>query len=176
MFSFHQDMSASNIDGLKKGTYDLIFGSAAFNETGIKFVPVLQQEMVVILPKTHQLAEKKTLSPEIFSLYPVLGYEQTSALGKFTRDFFAKNHLSVDFICESPDEIGIASLVAEGFGIALVADVEALHYSENIVIRPLNPEARFSHTVYMGYMRDQYQLPAVRRLIAFVQKQASLKK
>jgi DNA-binding transcriptional LysR family regulator len=170
MFSFHQDMSAPNIDGLKKGSYDLIFGSADFNEVGIKFVPIMQQEMVVILPKNHQLAEKSALTSEIFSLYPVLGYERTSGLGQYTRDFFAKNHLSIDFICESPDEVGIAALVAEGFGIALVADVESIHL-DNVIIRPLVPEERFFHTVYMGYMRDQYQLPAVRRLISFVQRQ-----
>jgi DNA-binding transcriptional LysR family regulator len=175
MFSFHQDMSAANIDGLKRGAYDLIFGSADFSEPGIKFVPIMQQEMVVILPRNHQLAEKHSLTSEIFSLYPVLGYERSSALGQDTRDFFAQNHLSPDFICESPDEIGIAALVAEGFGIALVADVEAIHSSDKIVVRPLVPEERFFHTVYMGYMRDQYQLPAVGRLISFVQRQHTFK-
>jgi DNA-binding transcriptional LysR family regulator len=173
MFSFHQNMSPANIDGLKKGRYDLIFGSADFNEVGIKFVPIIQQEMVVILPKNHQLAEKSALPPEIFSLYPVLGYERASALGQHTRDFFVKYNITPDFICESPDEVGIAALVAEGFGIALVADVDSIH-SENIVTRPLTADARFYHTVYMGYMRDQYQLPAVRRLINFVQRQHSL--
>ena len=72
--------------------------------------------------------------------------------------FFNKHHILPEFICESPDENGIASLVAEGFGIALVADVESIH-RDDIIIKPLIPAETFSHTVYMGYLRDHYQLP-----------------
>jgi hypothetical protein len=42
---------------------------------------------------------------------------------------------------------------------------------DNIAVLSLAPEDRFFHTVYMGYMRNQYQVPAVKRLIRFVQKQ-----
>ena len=74
-----------------------------------------------------------------------------------------------NFICESPDENGIASLVAKDFGIALVADVDTIH-RDDICIRPLISQETFSHTVYMGYMRGKYQLPAVQRFIQFVRR------
>ena len=94
-------------------------------------------------------------------------YDHTSGLGKYTKNFFLSHDIHPEFICESPDENGIASLVAEGFGIALVADVEAIH-RDDIVIRHLIPEETFSHTVYMGYVRSQYQLPALKHLIRFI--------
>ena len=37
-------------------------------------------------------------------------------------------------------------------------------------IRPLISQETFSHTVYMGYMRGKYQLPAVQRFIQFVRR------
>ena len=46
-------------------------------------------------------------------------------------------------------------------------DVEAIH-RDDIVIRHLIPEETFSHTVYMGYVRSQYQLPALKHLIRFI--------
>ena len=70
----------------------------------------------------------------------------TQALANYTRSFFKKHDVSPNFICESPDENGIASLVAQGFGIALVADVDAIH-RDDICIRHL-VRMSHSHTLY----------------------------
>ena len=168
-FNFHQDITSENVEGLKKGSYDLIFGSYSASEPNIEFVPIIQQEIVAILPTVHPLCHKEALSAKDFADYPVLGYARHSGLGKYTRSFFKKHDVSPNFICESPDENGIASLVAHGFGIALVADVDTI-YRDDICIRPLVSNESFSHTVYMGYIRGKYQLPAVQRFIEFVKQ------
>lgn len=166
-FNFNQDITSVNIEGLKKGAYDLIFGSYSANEPNIEFVPIIKQEIVAILPAGHPLSRKEALQAADFADYQVLGYNRHSGLGKYTRSFFKEHGITPNFICESPDENGIASLVAQGFGIALVADVDTI-YRDDICIRPLISSESFSHTVYMGYMRGKYQLPAVQRFIAFV--------
>ena len=166
-FNFNQDITSVNIEGLKKGAYDLIFGSYSANEPNIEFVPIIKQEIVAILPTGHPLSRKEALQAADFADYQVLGYNRHSGLGKYTRSFFKEHGIAPNFICESPDENGIASLVAQGFGIALVADVDTI-YRDEICIRPLISSESFSHTVYMGYMRGKYQLPAVQRFIAFV--------
>ena len=166
-FNFNQDITSVNIEGLKKGAYDLIFGSYSANEPNIEFVPIIKQEIVAILPIGHPLSRKEAVEATDFADYQVLGYSRHSGLGKYTRSFFKEHGIAPNFICESPDENGIASLVAQGFGIALVADVDTI-YRDEICIRPLISSESFSHTVYMGYMRGKYQLPAVQRFIAFV--------
>lgn len=166
-FNFHQDITSVNIEGLKKGTYDLIFGSYMANEPNVEFVPIIKQEIVAILPVGHPLSRKEAVEAADFANYQVLGYAKHSGLGKYTRNFFKDHGISPNFICESPDENGIASLVAKGFGIALVADVDTI-YRDDICIRPLISSESFSHTVYMAYMRGKYQLPAVQRFIAFI--------
>ena len=135
-FNFFQDITSVNIEGLKKGRYDIIFGSYSPDENGIDFVPIIKQEIVAILPPGHPLTLKDTMEATDFADYPVLGYARHSGLGKYTRSFFKKHDVSPNFICESPDENGIASLVAQGFGIALVADVDAIH-RDDICIRHL---------------------------------------
>lgn len=171
-FNFFQDITSVNIDGLKKGRYDIIFGSYSPDENGIDFVPIIKQEIVAILPPGHPLTLKDTMEATDFADYPVLGYARHSGLGKYTRSFFKKHDVSPNFICESPDENGIASLVAQGFGIALVADVDAIH-RDDICIRHLVSHESFSHTVYMGYMTGKYQLPAIKRFIEFVRESCS---
>lgn len=168
-FNFFQDITSVNIEGLKKGRYDIIFGSYSPDENGIDFVPIIRQEIVAILPPGHPLTLKDTMEATDFADYPVLGYARHSGLGKYTRSFFKKHDVSPNFICESPDENGIASLVAQGFGIALVADVDAIH-RDDICIRHLVSHESFSHTVYMGYMTGKYQLPAIKRFIEFVRE------
>ena len=61
--------------------------------------------------------------------------------------------------------------MAENFGIALVADVEALdHFPlEKIHLTDVN----LRHTVYMAYMKDRYQIPAVRSFISFIKKEGT---
>lgn len=168
-FNFYQDITSVNVDGLKKGKYDLIFGSYAAEEPSIEFVPIIRQEIVAILPIGHPLSLKDTVEATDFADYQVLGYARHSGLGKYTRSFFKKHNVTPDFICESPDENGIASLVAQNFGIALVADVDAIH-RDDICIRHLVSNESFSHTVYMGYISGKYQLPAIQRFIKFVRE------
>ena len=168
-FHFFQDITSMNIEGLKKGSYDLIFGSYSANEPNIEFIPIIKQDLVAILPIGHPLCKKDEIEAGDFQKYPVLGYARHSGLGKYTRNFFKEHGVLPNFICESPDENGIASLVAKDFGIALVADVDTIH-RDDICIRPLISQETFSHTVYMGYMRGKYQLPAVQRFIQFVRR------
>ncbi len=166
-FHFSQDITRHNIEGLKKGTYNVIFGSYSPDEPNIEFLPIIRQEMVVILPTDHPLCANQAVEAGVFEQYPVLTYDHNSGLGKYTKNFFKEHGVAPNYICESPDENGIASLVAEGFGIALVADVDSVHRPD-ICIRPLIPSESFAHTVYMGYMQGKYQLPAVSRFIQFV--------
>ena len=167
VFNFYQNYTDQNLKSLKAGTVDLIFGSYVENEPSIEFVPIIKQDMVVILPVDHPLAKYDALDHTVFTRYPVAGYTHTSGLGGYSGAFFKEHNINPDIICESPDENSIASFVAEGFGIALVADVHAIH-RDDIVIKPLIPEEKFYHQVYMAYQKDIYMLPAVQRLISFI--------
>ena len=101
-------------------------------------------------------------------VYKRQGYDRYSGLGGFTRNFYKEKKLKVNIVCECPDENAIAALVAEDFGIALVARVDAVDQA-NVTVLPL-ADADLTHTVYMGYIRDKYQIPAVKRFIQFVKR------
>ena len=57
------------------------------------------------------------------------------------------------------------------FGIALVADVDILDHFPLEKIRLTDVNLR--HTVYMAYMKNRYQIPAVRNFISFIQKEGT---
>lgn len=165
-FSFHQLHTARLIEGLKEEKYDIIFGSYAENEPDIQFIPIIRQEMVVITPREHPLAGQESVHLAQLERYPLIGYDRTSGLGKYTNRLYESHGLHPDIICESPDENAISALVEEEFGIALVADVEAIH-ERNVHILPVAGE-NLVHTVYMAYLKHRYKIPAVKNFIQFI--------
>ena len=170
-FSFQQSYTAEMMSGLKEEKYDVVFGSYIENEPGIQFVPILYQEMIVITPLGHPLSRKKELTIRDLEKYPIIGYDKTSGLGRFTNRTYASYGISPEIICESPDENAIASLVAEDFGIALVADVDSL---DHFALEKLHlTDVSLRHTVYMAYLKDHYQIPAVRSFISFIKKEGT---
>ena len=170
-FNFHQSYTREMVSGLKADRFDVIFGSYVENEPDIQFVPILNQEMIVITPLGHPLAGKTDPVLRDLEDYPVMGYDRTSGLGGFTNRIYSSYSMSPNIICESPDENAIASLVAENFGIALVADVDILDHFPLEKIRLTDVNLR--HTVYMAYMKNRYQIPAVRNFISFIQKEGT---
>lgn len=170
-FNFHQTNTYEMVNGLKAENYDVIFGAYVEDEPGIQFVPILKQEMIIITPLGHPLASKENVSLKDLEGYPVIGYDRNSGLGKFTLRTYTSYSLQPNIICESPDENAIASLVAEDFGIALIADVDIL---EHFQLEKLHlTDISLQHTVYMGYLRDHYQIPAVRSFISFIKKEGT---
>lgn len=168
-FNFNQTHTADMIAGLKADRHDVIFGSYVPDEPDISFVPILNQEMVIITPLEHPLASLPEVSYQVLCDSPLIGYDRYSGLGSFTNRFYKEQKMSVNIVCECPDENAISSLVAENFGIALVAHVDVID-STKVRIIPLS-DTELSHTVYMGYLKDKYQIPAVKRFIQFIKRE-----
>ena len=170
-FSFSQTYTAEMVSGLKAEQYDVVFSSYVENEPEIQFVPIMNQEMIVITPLGHPLAAKPAPVLRDLEHYPLIGYEKTSGLGRFTSRTYSSYSIKPDIVCESPDENAIASLVAEDVGIALVADVDVLSH---FPLEKLHlSDVHLRHTVYMGYLKDHYQIPAVRNFISFIKKEGT---
>lgn len=167
-FQFNQTYTESMIEGLKNNKFDVIFCSSVDHEPEIHFSPILTQEMVVIMPKDHPLADYAAISSQELSRHTLIGYERDSGLGRFTRRFFKDNRIPVHILCECPDENSIAALVAENFGIALVANIDTIQHA-NVEIRPLS-DIELTHTIHMGYMKNRYQIPVIKEFIQFVHK------
>ncbi|MCI5624145.1 LysR family transcriptional regulator [Anaerostipes sp.] len=167
-FSLNQDITKKLISGLKSEKYDIIFGSYVPDEPEIEFIPIINQEMVIITPVGHPLKNKKPIILEDLLDYPVIGYDHTSGLGRFTNSIYRQNHMKPSIAFETPDENAIASLVAENFGIGFVAHVESLR-DYNVEILHL-ANVKPYHTVYMAYLKNSIMLPSVQNFIDFVKK------
>lgn len=168
-FSFTQEFTANMISGLKENKFDVVFGSYSDGEIELNFVPIIRQELVVIVPNDHVLSAFESIDIKEIEPYPVIAYDRFSGLGKFTRSIFKNLEINPDIICESSDEASIAALVESGFGVALVARVSDVERSEVKVLKLLNKDIH--HDVYMIYHKNRYLAPAVQNFINFIKKQ-----
>lgn len=171
-FSFHQQITVDIIKGLMSEKFDVGFCAFADNSDEIEFVPLIKQEMVVITSKSHELSKQDKVKLKDIEKYQVIGYDRSSGLGKLTKNIFLDNGLHPEIVHECPDENSIASLVAEDFGIALVANIDSL---ENHSINILKiDDYNIDHTVYFAYKKDNYQLKAIKKFIEFTTKHGKL--
>lgn len=170
-FSFHQDQTSVILNGLKSGHIDVGFCSFVDYEPDLEFFPILSQEIVMIVPTDHELAAYDEISIIELCNYPVIGYNRFSGLGNYTHSLYRRLKIQPDIVCECPDENAIMALVSEHFGIAITARVDCLDPSRVHILKL--SDVSLSHQVFMVWLKDHYQLPAITRFINFMKKQSN---
>ena len=165
-FGFTQNRTSHIIREIKKGLIDVGFCAYAEGEEALEFTPILKQEMVIITPLDHPLAQQETVSVKILEEYPVIGYDRYSGLGGYTNRLYRDLGIKPLILCECSDENAIQAMVREDFGIALVAEVDMLNRDEIKILRL--SDADLTHYVNMVWLRNHYQMPAVKRFIDFM--------
>ena len=171
-FGFTQNRTSSIIRDIKKGLLDIGFCAYVEYEEELVFTPVLKQEMVIITPLDHPLAANDTVSVRELENYPVIGYDRISGLGGYTNRLYRNLDIKPDILCECADENAIQALVREGFGIALVARVDVLNENEIKILRLSDVE--LTHYVNMVWLRNHYQMPAIKRFIDFMKEDSDI--
>lgn len=147
-FSFHNDVTSNLIRGLKDGKYDIIFCSKIDAESQIVFSPVSREELVLIVPKHHPLAEKEEVSIEEIGGWPQVSYPASSGLYYPIHTIFQEARISPNILFEIEEDGALAGMVAEGFGIAIVPNVSAIHRDGIKILTIKN--LSYERYIYMG--------------------------
>lgn len=173
-FGIVQGNTAQIIEKVKTGQTDVGFCGYSPEEESLEFYPVLSNEIVVIVPKEHPLADKDSITISELVKYPIVGYERKSWFGEYTANLYRRLEVRPNIIFECPDENSIQALVRENFGVAVVAKVDMLDES---AIKVLHIEdAGLSSQIFMVWRKDYYQLPATTRFIEYMKNQSNFAK
>lgn len=173
-FGFTQNRTSSIISDIKKGLVDVGFCAYVDSAEDLEFVPILKQEMVIITDRDHPLTSMDKVSIRELENYPVIGYDRMSGLGGYTNRLYRNMGLKPDIVCECSDENAIQALVSEKFGIALVARVDVLN-DKDISIHSVS-DADLVHYVNMVWLRNHYQMPAVKKFIDFMREDSDIER
>ena len=166
-FHFHDGITADLIPMLKDRTCDVVFCSYAKDKPGVEFFPIAAQDLVLIVPLDHPLADRTEADLSETLPYPQI-FHPRSGLRSIVDNLFQKINATPNIALEIEEDQVIAGFVAAGFGIAIVPDMFVLNQLSVKKISIKNPswERRF----YMAYLKNQYQTPVLWRFIQFIKE------
>jgi LysR family transcriptional activator of glutamate synthase operon len=174
-FSFKEGFTSSMIKSIHDNETDVVFGSYEDGEPQLTFFPIIRENLILIAPPEMEIAADVIHSIRDFSNMPFISYDHTSNMGKYTRKLFREEHLMMNFICESSDELAILALVANDFGISYVAETSEVKQAvlDGRVKQILIEENNYRY-LYMIYASEKFHSPAVKDFIEFVKSEYSI--
>lgn len=159
-FSFGQGTTNSLIEELKSEKFDMIFCSYVENQEEIEFIPIANEELVVIVSNDHELAKKDKIDLIELDNYPFIGFGQKSGARPLIDGLFEKVNLTPNIICEVEEDNAIAGLVEINYGISIVPKIESLkHYNVKVLPITNSTHTRF---IYLATLKNKYLTPSVR--------------
>ncbi|MGJ7920040.1 LysR family transcriptional regulator [Neobacillus sp. LXY-4] len=154
--------TAGLVKGLKEEKYDLIFISLIPNDPEIEFIPIFEQNLVMLLPSNSPLASQESVDLRDTAPYPIIHYSGKVGLKKEINGLFEMVDMVPNIYCEVEDEVSMAGLVSANVGIAIVPYNPTLRNYKDIEIRPINNPS-YIRKIYIGYMKNRFMSPSVKK-------------
>ena len=170
-FHFSPGFTSTILEGLRQGRYDLGFCSRMDREETIEFLPVALQRLVLIVPEDHPLAVHTSIDLRLSVPYPQIAFTPDSGLRPVVDGLFAAMGETQNIRYEVLEDISIAGLVAQGFGIAVVPEMYILPLLPLKVIQIESPS--WERYFYLALRKNQYRPPAAEAFIRFVKEKAA---
>lgn len=165
-FSFHSGLTSELLEDLVQRKYDFVFCSEPDPAMGLNAVAVDSQELVVIVPKDHPLADKEAVSLSETLPYPAVLFAEGSGLRKVVdRMYNTIGGRPISTVETEEDEV-IAGLVASGFGTAVVPYMDMLEKLNVKVLKITDPP--YSRNFYMVQNDAAFLTTAAQRFRSFV--------
>ncbi|BDO04737.1 LysR substrate-binding domain-containing protein [Klebsiella quasipneumoniae] len=160
-FSFTQGTSLTLLQELKAGKVDLAICSYIADEPDIDFIPVIQQELVVVTARDHPLARLYEHEVDLVETihYPYIYFSENSGLRPFIDNVFMQQKLVPEIACYVEEDTAMAGLVSIDYGIAIMPRISALsHYNVHILKIKNTLPPRY---IYLATMKDRGLSPAL---------------
>ena len=164
-FHFHQASSRKIVEGLLLGKFDIGICSMDTFDPNIKYIPLLEQKLIAIVPRGHELADCGTVELKDLLRFPYVDYTDEVGIYRQIHKFFDEAKLLPKTVAKAPDEESIAALVSEGFGVSFIAEIDALK-NFDVVQLPIHAENCFK-VIYAAYDENNYLTPAARRFLEY---------
>lgn len=158
-FNIFQGMSIEIAHGVATGKYDLGFCSMVPEEPDLVFVPIITQELILIVNESHPLAEKKEISLSDLKSYSLTTYRDSIPIGKVVRKLLSEHGVEATFSYD--DEISIGGVISENTLAAIVARTPFLKQFDNLVLIPFVDVPKDTRMIYMAYSKKKFSSSAV---------------
>lgn len=159
-FTFSQGTTSEVIQGLKEGRFDLAFSLEVDREPEVEFIPLIHQEMVLIVPYDHPLANENSIDLKDTIQYPYILFNEKNDFRRIIDNLFHHVNITPRIACEVEEDNAMAGLVTVNYGIAIMPrilslkhlNVKVLHIKNNLPVQ----------YIYMARMKNRYLCPTTK--------------
>ncbi len=147
--------------------------SAMEKNPDVCFVPFGQEELALILPRGHDLAQKRAISLRELAQEAVIMKEMGSGTRKLVNELFAKENFTPNEFMETSNTEFIKQLVQRGRGISfLVKEAVASELKEGKLVTVPLRGAKVYVDVNIAYLKNQHLSPPARAFVNLLEKLA----
>ena len=169
----HLDEGSSRemIHSLVELKNEVVIIAKADEHPNIAFIPFSREELVLILPPNHRLANEDSVGFGQFAQEPVIMKDPGSGTRRLVDDLFSSNGVTPNVLMETGDAEIIKLLVQHGEGISFLAkEAVAFELQENKLITvPLKKDPIFLD-VTIAYLKNQPLSPPAQAFLDSLKK------
>lgn len=173
-FACHEGVTRDLISDLKQGIYDFVFGSKIEQEHSVKFIPLFEQPLMIVLAPGHPLASQPFLTFKEIASESFILHTTSSGMRPLEDVIFSHYGKKPLIRLEAEEDRSILGFVSEGYGIGIVTDSPTVRTRSDVVLVPLI-DKNFRRIIYMAYMKDRYLSPTALDFKTLVCKTANYK-
>ena len=157
---------------LLSGEFDLGFVGAAVDTAGLQIRPLVDDEIVLIVPARHALSKQRAFMPEMLSQETLIVREPGSATRQITEAHLAQLGITPKRIVEMTGCEGVKQSVAAGLGIAFISErAITLEVAQKLVAAPAILELHFARQLFVLTRKDARPSAAVLAFLALLGKE-----
>jgi DNA-binding transcriptional LysR family regulator len=164
-FNFDQGTTNDIKTHFKENKVDVAFTSK-IDEEGITSIPILKQELFLITPLNHPLADKEEIDLLEAAKYPFIFYNETSGIRPVIDDLFKGINIEPEISFQLADDTTVCGFVSANLGIAIVPNIFGLDRYPIKVIKIKKPV--YERYIYLSYNTDNYMSPPVQIFKDFI--------
>lgn len=165
-FSLKQGNTTELIQGLKDEKYDIAFCSYVENQPDINFLPIAQEEVVVIVSHNHPLASHDEIDLRQIQHERIVFYDRQSGIRPLIEKLFQDVDIKPNVICEVEEDSAVIGLVDINYGVALVPNIPMIDNFSVKRLRIINPP--HERYIYLATVKNRYLPPAVHTFCNYI--------
>lgn len=151
-----EELSSDLLTNLNRGKHDALLTSLPVAATALEVQPLFREPIVLAIPKDHQLASKRSLTPPDLKGQAVLTLEPGHAINRQVRDLCERYHMEPQMDYEGTSLDTLRIMVGLGMGISLLPALyvrSEIPKVKNVTLGKI-PGAQPSRTIALVWRRS----------------------
>lgn len=171
-FQLSQNISSKILKEINASNIDIGFCSPKGTHENLCSIPVLTEELFLIVPATHRLAGKERVNLNEVANDPFIFFKPQTALHDLLENLCNEAGFYPRKVFEGYEERTVSDLVGANLGVAIVPHIPNLDESKISVLKVHSPKC--FRIIHMVWRINGYMSPAVSNFKEFVEQRATI--